>query len=179
MSKSMATAMRSRRVLRTERFSDEDCTQRLLDRASATDRLRDENMSGYSGTPLAKKLGIKQGFSLTLVDAPEEFEELLEGLPDDVEPARGLKGRALVDVIVVFVKRKADLEKRFAQAAARLSEQVGAGIWVAWPKKASGVATDITEDVVREVCLPSGLVDNKVCAIDGTWSGLRMVRRRK
>lgn len=135
-------------------------------------------MAGYSGTPLAKKLGIKPGFSLVLVDAPEGVEELLEGLPEDVEPVRGLKGKAAVDVAVVFVTNRAGLVKRFAQAAARLSEQTGAGVWVAWPKKTSGVATDIAEDVIREVCLPSGLVDNKVCAIDETWSGLRMVRRR-
>lgn len=136
-------------------------------------------MAGYSGTPLAKKLGIKPGFSLVLVDAPEGFEELLEGLPEDVEPVRGLKGKAAVDVVVVFATKRTELVKRFAQAAARLSEKTGAGVWVAWPKKTSGVATDITEDVIRAVCLPSGLVDNKVCAIDETWSGLRMVRRRK
>jgi hypothetical protein len=136
-------------------------------------------MAGYSGTPLAKKLGIKPDFSLALVEAPVGFERLLEGLPEDVEPVRGLKGRSPVDVVVVFVTRRAELMKRFAQAAGRLSEQTGAGVWVAWPKKSSGVATDITEDVIREVCLPSGLVDNKVCAIDETWSGLRMVRRRK
>jgi hypothetical protein len=135
-------------------------------------------MAGYSGTPLAKKLGIKPGFSLALVEAPRTFEELLEGLPEDVQPVRGLKGKAPVDVIVMFITRRAELAKRFAQAAARLSEQTGAGVWVAWPKKSSGVATDITEETIREVCLPSGLVDNKVCAIDETWSGLRMVRRR-
>ncbi|MGH7291990.1 MAG: DUF3052 domain-containing protein [Myxococcota bacterium] len=136
-------------------------------------------MAGYSGTPLAKKLGIKPGFSLVLVEAPDGFEKVLEGLPDDVEPARGLKGKSPVDVAVVFVKKRTELEKRFAQAAARLSELKGAGIWIAWPKKSSGVKTDITEDAIREVCLPLGLVDNKVCAIDETWSGLRMVRRRK
>ncbi len=136
-------------------------------------------MAGYSGTPLAKKLGIKPGFSVVLVDAPEGFEGLLEGLPVDVRPVRGLKGKSPVDVVVVFVTKRAELVKRFAQAAGRLSEQAGAGVWVAWPKKSSGVETEITEDVIRAVCLPSGLVDNKVCAIDETWSGLRMVRRRK
>lgn len=135
-------------------------------------------MAGYSGRPLAKKLGIRPGFSLALVEAPAGFEETLEGLPGDVEPVRGLKGKGAVDVIVVFVTTRAELEKRFAQAAARLSAETGAGVWVAWPKKASGVATDVTEDVLREVGLPSGLVDNKVCAIDATWSGLRFVRRR-
>ena len=135
-------------------------------------------MAGYSGTPLAKKLGIRPGFSLALVEAPADFEKTLEGLPKDVRPVRGLKGKGPVDVIVLFVTRRKELEKRFARAAGRLSEETGAGIWVAWPKMASGVATDITEEVLREVGLPSGLVDNKVCAIDETWSGLRFVRRR-
>ncbi len=135
-------------------------------------------MAGYSGTPLAKKLGVRPGFSFVLVDAPEGFEEMLDGLPEDVRPVRGLKGKGPVDVVVVFATTRAEMKKRFSQAAARLSEQVGAGIWVAWPKKASGVATDITEDGLRTDLLPSGLVDNKVCAIDETWSGLRFVRRR-
>ena len=138
-------------------------------------------MAGYSGTPLSKKLGIKQGFAVTLLDAPAGFDRVLKEakLPEDVRPARGLRGTLPFDVIVLFVTRRVDLAKRFGPATERLSEQTGAGIWVAWPKKTSGVATDITEDVIREVCLPSGLVDNKVCAIDETWSGLRMVRRRQ
>ena len=86
-----------------------------------------------------------------------------------------LAGTAPLDVIVVFVKRRADLEKRLPQVRRRMAE--AGGFWVAWPKKASGVATDITEDVVRLVALPTGLVDNKVCAIDDTWSGLRLVIR--
>ena len=135
-------------------------------------------MAGYSGTPLAKKLGIKPGFSLALVDAPEGFESLLIGLPDDVDPVRGLKGKQPIDVLVLFVTTRANLTKRFTQSPPRLSQQPGAGIWIAWPKKSSGVPTDITENTIRECCLPSGLVDNKVCAIDETWSGLRMVRRR-
>lgn len=121
---------------------------------------------------------MRPGFSFVLVDAPEGFEEMLDGLPENVRPVRGLKGKGPVDVAVVFAVKRAEMKKRFSQAAARLSEQVGAGIWVAWPKKASGVATDITEDGLRTDLLPSGLVDNKVCAIDETWSGLRFVRRR-
>ena len=136
-------------------------------------------MAGYSGTPLAAKLGIRPGFALVLLDAPEGFEELLEGLPDDVKPVRGLRGRGPLDVALVFVTKRSVLEKSFARAAARLSDKPGAGIWIAWPKKASGVVTDITENTIREVCLPSGLVDNKVCAIDQTWSGLRLVHRRR
>jgi hypothetical protein len=135
-------------------------------------------MAGYSGTPLAKKLGVKPGFSLALLNAPEGFEGLLEGLPEGVTPQRNPRGKRPFDVLVLFVTTRAGLEKAFPAAAAKLSEATGAGLWVAWPKRASGVPTDVTEDGVREVCLPSGLVDNKVCAIDGTWSGLRMVRRR-
>jgi hypothetical protein len=135
-------------------------------------------MAGYSRTPLAKKLGIKPGFSVALVNAPAGFVELLEDLPEDVKPVSGLRGRALIDVIILFVTRRGDFEKRFAQAAGRLSTATGSGLWIAWPKKSSGVVTDITEETLREVGLPSGLVDNKVCAIDETWSGLRFVHRR-
>jgi hypothetical protein len=135
-------------------------------------------MSGYSGTPLAKKLGIKPGFSLALINAPKNFEDLLEDLPTNVKPESGLRSKQL-NIIILFTTKRADLEKRFSQAADRLSEDTGSGLWVAWPKKSSGVPTDITEDTLREVGLPSGLVDNKVCAIDETWSGLRFVHRRK
>lgn len=135
-------------------------------------------MAGCSGTPLAKKLGVRPGFALALVNAPAGFEAALEGLPDGLEPVRDPRGGGLFDVLVVFVTGRAELGKRLGAAAARLSDAPGAGVWIAWPKRASGVATDVTEDVIREVCLPSGLVDNKVCAIDGTWSGLRLVRRR-
>jgi hypothetical protein len=135
-------------------------------------------MAGYSGTPLAKKLGIKPGFSLALAQAPKGFEETLEALPNDVKPTRGLRGKSSLNVMVVFVTRRSDLEKQFDHCAARLSDSPGSGLWIAWPKKSSGVPTDITEDTLREVGLPSGLVDNKVCAIDDTWSGLRFVHRR-
>ena len=135
-------------------------------------------MAGYSGTPLAKKLGIKENFSVALISAPEKFERALEGLPAGVAIVRDPKGKTPFDVLIVFVQSRAELAKRFPPAAARLSEQPGAGVWIAWPKKSSGIKTDVTEDVLREVILPSGLVDNKVCAIDDTWSGLRFVRRR-
>jgi hypothetical protein len=135
-------------------------------------------MAGYSGTPLAKKLGIKPGFSLALAQAPKGFEETLEALPKDVKPTRGLRGKSPINVMVVFVTRRSDLEKQFSRCTARLSDSPGSGLWIAWPKKSSGIPTDITEDTLREVGLPSGLVDNKVCAIDDTWSGLRFVHRR-
>ena len=131
-------------------------------------------MAGYSGTPLAKKLGIKQGHRVGLLAAPDRFEDMLEGLPEgtSVEPL-GKKGS--YDNIIAFVKERAELERSFPLAARRLDP--AGGLWIAWPKKASGVKTDVTEDVVRDVALAAGLVDNKVCAIDETWSGLRCVIR--
>jgi hypothetical protein len=131
--------------------------------------------AGYSGTPLAQKLGIKEGHSVALLGAPEGFEALLEGLPDGVTFRRRAQGTN--HVVVSFHSRRADFEKRLSTLVAAMD--VDGGLWIAWPKKASGVPTDITEDTVREVALPTGLVDNKVCAIDETWSGLRVVWRRE
>jgi hypothetical protein len=131
-------------------------------------------MAGYSGTPLAKKLGIKEGATVGLLGAPDGFEGLLEGLPDDVVLRRRAQGK--LDVVVSFQTRRADLEKRLPAILRAMTTD--GGLWVAWPKKASGVATDMTEDTVRDVALPLGLVDNKVCAIDDTWSGLRVVWRK-
>ncbi len=132
-------------------------------------------MAGYTGTPLWKKLGIKPRQTVLLVDAPEGFEELLTQLPDDVAVERGGRKSALVDVLVVFVRNRAALTKRFEAAMTRMKPD--SGLWFAWPKRASGVKTDLTEDVIRDVALAAGLVDNKVCAIDETWSGLRLVIR--
>jgi hypothetical protein len=127
-------------------------------------------MAGYSGTPLPQKLGIKSGSRVLLIDAPRAFTL---ALPDG---ATIVDGRAReLDVIVWFVMARATLERRLAEVTARM--QPSGGLWIAWPKKASGVATDVTEDEVRAVALPTGLVDNKVCAIDETWSGLRLVVR--
>ncbi len=126
--------------------------------------------AGYSGTPLPQKLGIKPAARVALVDAPRAFAlDLPAG-------AALVDGKARdVDVIVWFVTARAAFAKTLASVAARM--QPAGGLWIAWPKKASGVATDMTENVVREVALPTGLVDNKVCAIDDTWSGLRLVVR--
>lgn len=132
--------------------------------------------AGYSGTPLVRKLGIGPGHRVAAVDAPPGFAALLPGLPEGVTLQAGLRGKAPLDVAVVFVTRRAALERRLAEVRRRMT--AAGGIWIAWPKKASGVATDVTEDVVRAVALPTGLVDNKVCAIDATWSGLRLVLRR-
>ncbi len=132
-------------------------------------------MAGYSGTSLPKKLGIKDGHKVALVRAPPAFVETLGELPEGVVPQAGLTGKAPLDVIVVFVTRRAQLERELAALRKRMAP--AAGLWVAWPKKASNVPTDMTEHVVRDVALPTGLVDNKVCAIDETWSGLRLVIR--
>jgi hypothetical protein len=130
-------------------------------------------MTGYSGTPLPKKLGIKEGATVAFSDAPAEFGTALAKLPDAV----AVKQRAVapVDVAVSFFTRRADLQRRLP-ALARAIHPDG-GLWIAWPKRSSGVATDLTEDVVRDLGLQGGLVDNKVCAIDETWSGLRLVYR--
>lgn len=130
--------------------------------------------AGYSGTPLARKLGIKEGHAVALLGAPDGFEATLEGLPDGVTLRTAARGTN--DVLVSFHTRRADLERRLP--ALLKAMDVDGGLWVAWPKRVSGVATDITEDTVREVALPVGLVDTKVCAIDGTWSALRVVWRR-
>jgi hypothetical protein len=130
-------------------------------------------MAGYSGTPLARKLGIRPGDSFALLSAPEGFA--IDDLPPGVDVR--LRARPACDVIVSFHTRRSDLTRRFAALMRALV--VDGGLWVAWPKRASGVDTDITEDVVREVALPTGMVDNKVCAIDDTWSGLRLVLRKE
>jgi len=131
--------------------------------------------AGYSGTPLARKLGIKEGSSVALLKAPDGFEAMLEGLPDAVSIRTSARGTN--DVVVSFHTRRSDLEKRLPTLVDVMD--VDGGLWVAWPKRSSGVATDITEDTVREAALPLGLVDNKVCAIDDTWSGLRVVWRKE
>jgi len=129
--------------------------------------------AGYSGTPLPRKLGIRAGSRLLVVAPPADFDALLGELPHDVEwvapPA------AAVDVAVLFVLDSASLHGQFTPLAELL--QPAGGLWVAWPKRSSGIETDLGEGAVRELGLAAGLVDNKVCAIDATWSGLRFVRR--
>jgi hypothetical protein len=130
--------------------------------------------AGYSGTPLPRKLGIKPGHRVLLLRAPEGFEPgVLGPLPDGVRVARTARGTA--DVIVAFFDRRAELERRLPGLRERM--EPAAGLWIAWPKRSSGVTTDLTEDVVRELALANRLVDNKVAAIDATWSGLRLVIR--
>jgi len=131
--------------------------------------------AGYSGTPLARKLGIKEGSRLALLGAPEGFDRELAPLPEGVTVLRRL-GPDL-GVAVLFVTERRELERRFSAVAAAVKP--AGGFWVAWPKGASKVPTDLTEDVLREVGLPQGLVDNKVCAVTDVWSGLRFVWRKE
>lgn len=132
-------------------------------------------MAGYSGTPLVKKLGIKAGSEILLVGAPEGYLKLLEPLPDAVNFVSRLSGST--DIVHVFSARKAELET--ALSAFRRNMKPSAMLWVSWPKKSAKVPTDITEDTVREVALPMGFVDIKVCAVDDVWSGLKLVIRKE
>jgi hypothetical protein len=131
-------------------------------------------MAGYSATPLAKKLGIKPGHAVHVVDAPAGYRTLLAPLPDDVTFVPRLSGS--VDLVHVFVIAASTL----AAALPRIRKQMRADavVWVSWPKKAAKMDTDVTEDVVRAVALPTGLVDVKVCAVDDVWSGLKLVVRK-
>ena len=132
-------------------------------------------MAGYSGTPLAKKLGIKAGSEVVVVEGPSGYRKLLEPLPDGVKFATRLS--ATSDLVHVFATRKAELAK--ALKAFRAALRADAAVWVSWPKKSAKVATDITEDTIRELALPLGFVDIKVCAVDETWSGLKLVVRKE
>lgn len=133
--------------------------------------------AGYSGTPLARKLGIKPGHLVVLVNAPSGFEDELEGLPDNVTVKRDLRGSALIDVAVLFASSQKTLDAKFRKLRERLAEN--GGIWIAWPKKSSGVPTDLSDGAARKFGLDAGLVDNKTCAVTEIWSGLRFVIRVK
>lgn len=130
-------------------------------------------MAGYSGTPLPKKLGLKPGSKLLLVGAPRGFRQTLGELPAGVKPSS--TGPGPYDVVVAFFDREAELRRQLPKL--ERSIEPNGGLWIAYPKRASGVTTDVTEDVVRKHALPRGLVDNKVCAIDDVWTGLRLVIR--
>jgi hypothetical protein len=132
-------------------------------------------MAGYSGTPLVKKLGIKEGSRAALVGAPLGFRNELEGLPTGVSFVTSVEGG--LDFILFFAKTRAELMGNFSRLSAKLNPT--GMLWIAWPKKASGVATDLTDAVVREVGLNAGLVDVKVCAVNEIWSGLKFVIRVK
>jgi hypothetical protein len=130
--------------------------------------------AGYSGTPLWKKLGIREGTRVLAINAPRNYRTLLSGFPrgvtivDAAEPP--------VPFAHLFTASAADLSARLSSLLANLAPD--GAIWVSWPKKASGVRTDVSEDTIREIALPMGLVDVKVCAVDATWSGLKLVIRK-
>ena len=131
--------------------------------------------AGYSGTPLVKKLGIKPGFRVYVRHPPQDYLELVKPIPESVTMLKRLVND--VDFIHFFVKQRRELEKQLPKYQAKMCQD--GMIWISWPKKASKVPTDVTEDVIREVCLPMGLVDVKVCAVDEVWSGLKLVIRKE
>ena len=136
-------------------------------------------MAGYSGTPLPRKLGIRAGHRVGVWGGPPHLADLLAPLPDDVvlsDCAPGVKTRSL-DVILAFVPREADLAPALAACAGGVTWE--GGLWVCWPKKKSPLHTDLAEGQVRQAGLATGLVDNKICAVDDDWSGLRFVHRRE
>jgi len=132
------------------------------------------NDAGYSRRPLAAKLGLKPGMAVVVCGAPVDYQRLIAPAPDGL--AYGAQIRKTTDLVHVFSTERATLASVLTHARGVIRPD--AVIWVSWPKKASRVATDITEDVIREICLPRGLVDVKVCAVDEVWSGLKLVIRR-
>jgi hypothetical protein len=134
--------------------------------------------TGYSATPLARKLGIGEDDEVAIIGAPDGFSDRLAAqLDGEAEICTDLGEAPLFDVIVAFVTWRAELEGELDRLRARMAP--ACGLWIAWPKRAAKIPTDLTDNVIREVALPTGLVDNKVCAIDQTWSALRLVIRRE
>lgn len=129
---------------------------------------------GYSGTPLAKKLGITASSRMVLISEPADYQSLVAPLPPNVTFGRRVS--ASTDLVHCFVTTEAELQRRLAMC--RKTLRPDATIWVSWPKRAAGIATSVTEDVIRAVALPLGFVDVKVCAVDATWSGLKLVVRK-
>jgi hypothetical protein len=135
----------------------------------------DPGVAGYSGTPLHVKLGIKEQAQIAFRGAPDGFADVLGPLPPRARVRSSVRGS--LDVIVAFFERRSEFERRLPSL--RRAMAPAGGLWIAWPKRSSGVATDMTEDVVRDVALPTGLVDTKVAAISDVWSGLRLVIRKE
>jgi hypothetical protein len=129
--------------------------------------------AGYSGKSLVEKLGVKPDSTLVLIGAPDGAERLLEPLPSGVTLRYGSRGHR--EMTIWFVTSRRELERRFDAVAKAVATGT---LWMAWPKRSSGVETDLSEDVIRDVALAAGMVDTKVCAIDETWSGLRLTQRR-
>jgi hypothetical protein len=132
-------------------------------------------MAGYSGTPLPGKLGIKPGARVFAVGAPKTYQTLISPLPSKAALVSTFDDT--VDVVHVFVTRKVELSRFLKTALVKMRRD--AAIWVSWPKKAAAMSTDVTENTIREVALPLGFVDIKVCAVDDTWSGLKLVIRKE
>jgi len=151
-----------------------DALQQAIDNPPAEPVVPASTMAGYSGTPLPKKLGIKPNSVVALVDAPEGFEETLGELPQGATLTKDLLEQP--DVILWFNRSRHDLEARLEEMCPLASS---GGLWIIWPKKASGVASNLSQTVVRETGLAAGLVDFKVAAIDATWSGLRFTQRKE
>jgi hypothetical protein len=134
-------------------------------------------MAGYSGTPLAKKLGIKAGMVVRTVNAPPNYAALLDPLPEDATIASAQSKDTELDIVHVFATTRTELVRSLGSCLSKI-KQNGA-IWVSWPKKSSGISSEINEGSVREVALPLGLVDIKVCAVDEVWSGQKLVIRKE
>ena len=132
-------------------------------------------MAGYSGKPLVEKFGIKKEFIIVLVNPPKQYLNLVAPLPDGVTITKNITGKT--DLIHLFVTTKVDLTKMLTTTLSKMKQD--AVIWVSWPKKSANVPTDITEDRIRDIALPLGLVDIKVCAVDDVWSGLKLVIRKE
>jgi Protein of unknown function (DUF3052) len=132
-------------------------------------------VAGYSGTPLAKKLGIQAGAFVRAVDAPDDYAQLLEPLPANVTFVE--RGADELDMVHLFTKSRSKLVKYLDEYKKKIKQN--GSIWVSWPKRSSGIPSEVTEDTIREVALPLGLVDVKVCAVDDTWSGLKLVIRKE
>ncbi|MEP6766513.1 MAG: DUF3052 domain-containing protein [Gemmatimonadaceae bacterium] len=132
-------------------------------------------MPGYSGTPLVRKIGIKDGFRVLVINAPTNYQQLLAPLPPDVQFVS--KGTATTNVVHLFTTKRAELTRVLTTLRNTLAGD--AMVWVSWPKKSAKVPTDITEDVIRAVALPMGWVDIKVCAVTDVWSGLKLVVRKE
>jgi hypothetical protein len=131
-------------------------------------------MNGYSGTPLAQKLGITPEMAVVLIRAPANYRKLLGPIADSVEFSDKIKNAS--NFVHIFTKSRGELERRLSILREKVADT--GIVWVSWPKKSAGVRTDVTEDVVRSIALPLGFVDVKVCAIDETWSGLKLMVRR-
>ncbi|HEY6071242.1 MAG TPA: DUF3052 domain-containing protein [Chthoniobacterales bacterium] len=141
----------------------------------ADDSVKHFTMAGYSGTPLPQKLGIKPGMILVVIDPPDHYRKLLAPIPSGVNFATRPTGNT--KFVHLFATRRSELATQLSILRQKIAED--AALWVSWPKKSSGVATDINEDVIRAVALPLGFVDIKVCAVDETWSGLKLMIRRE